>query len=391
MTFSADTVVSELSPIEDVIEDARNGRMFILVDAEDRENEGDLVIPAQMATPDAINFMAKHGRGLICLSLTAERVEHLRLPLMSTHNKGRHQTAFTVSIEAKDGVSTGISAHDRARTIAVAIDPTKGPADIVTPGHVFPLLARDGGVLVRAGHTEAAVDISRLAGLYPAGVICEIMKDDGTMARLPDLIEFARHHNLKVGTIEDLIRYRRRYDHFLECTHRTDFSTAHAGDWDLRLYTNKLEYAEHIALVKGDISGPTPALVRMHSVDVFDDVLGGRGKGSGILARSMKLIDEVGRGVVVLIRDTKATRVSELLNKRLKPPAPQTEESEGLEPRLLEYGVGAQILIDLGVRNMILLSNTPRKIVGLEGYGLHVVEHVRIPPMNLVFSNGGAA
>ncbi len=378
-----------LSPIEDVIDDARNGRMFILVDAEDRENEGDLVIPAQMATPEAINFMAKYGRGLICLSMQRERVEQLGLPLMSSNNQTRHETAFTVSIEAKEGVSTGISAHDRARTISVAIDPTKGPEHIATPGHVFPLLARDGGVLVRAGHTEAAVDISRLAGLYPAGVICEIMKDDGSMARLPDLIPFAREHNLKVGTIEDLIRYRRRYDNFLECTHETAFQTVHAGDWTLRVYTNKLEQAEHIALVKGDISGNAPVLVRMHSVNVFDDVLGGMGRGSGILARSMKLIDEVGRGVVVLIRDTKANRVSELLKAREG--IVQKDETDADGPRLREYGVGAQILIDLGVGNMILLSNTPRKIVGLEGYGLHVIDHVAIPSMRLVMSNGSEA
>ncbi|MGF1457120.1 MAG: 3,4-dihydroxy-2-butanone-4-phosphate synthase [Alphaproteobacteria bacterium] len=389
MTISPSAQAAGLSPIEDVIEDARNGRMFVLVDAEDRENEGDLVIPAQMATPEAINFMAKYGRGLICLSMPRTRVEQLGLQLMSSNNQTRHQTAFTVSIEAKHGVSTGISAHDRARTISVAIDPTRGPEDIATPGHVFPLLARDGGVLVRAGHTEAAVDIARLAGLYPAGVICEIMKDDGTMARLPDLIPFAREHSLKVGTIEDLIRYRRRYDNFLDCTHETVFQSVHAGDWTLRLYTNTLDDAEHIALVKGDISGTAPVLVRMHSVNVFDDVLGGMGRGSGILARSMKLIDEVGRGVVVLIRDTKVARVSELLKAREGLGKPEAGDTDGA--RLREYGVGAQILLDLGVGNMILLSNTPRKIVGLEGYGLHVVDHVAIPSMRLVFANGSKA
>ncbi len=389
MTVSTDSDLAYLSPIEDVIEDARNGRMFVLVDAEDRENEGDLVIPAQMATPEVINFMAKHGRGLICLSLTRERVEQLGLPLMSSNNQTRHQTAFTVSIEAKDGVSTGISAHDRARTIAVAIDPTKGTDDIATPGHVFPLLARDGGVLVRAGHTEAAVDIARLAGLYPSGVICEVMKDDGTMARLPDLVSFARTHNLKVGTIEDLIRYRRRYDHFLSCTQETPFDTVHSGSWQLKLFANQLDNAEHLALVKGDITTGEPVLVRMHAINVFDDVLGGVGKGSGVLARSMKLIDEVGRGVVVLIRETKLKRVSELLKQRLGETLPVEEEGE--EPRLREYGVGAQILMDLGVRSMILLSNTPRKIVGLEGYGLHVIDHVGIPAMSLVVSQGRGA
>src|SRR5579862_661717 len=253
-----------LSSIEELIEDARNGRMFILVDAEDRENEGDLVIPAQMCTPQAVNFMAKYGRGLICLALTAERADALRIPMMTQANGTPNQTAFTVSIEAKEGISTGISAHDRAHTISVAIDSTKGPDDIVSPGHVFPLIARHGGTLVRAGHTEAAVDIPRLAGLYPAGVICEIMNDDGTMARMPDLIQFSQLHGLKIGTIADLIAYRRRYDHFVKRTVESEFQSHFGGVWRMFVYVNTIEYAEHIALVKGDISTPEPVMVRMH-------------------------------------------------------------------------------------------------------------------------------
>src|SRR5271170_4060801 len=262
-----------LSSIEDLIEEARNGRMFILVDAEDRENEGDLVIPAQMCTPQAVNFMAKYGRGLICLALTSERASALQIPMMTQFNGTPNQTAFTVSIEAKEGISTGISAHDRAHTISVAIDPTKGPADIVMPGHVFPLVARHGGTLVRAGHTEAAVDIARLAGLNPAGVICEIMNDDGTMARLPDLVQFSQLHGLKIGTISDLIAYRRRYDHFVKRTIEAPFESHNGGSWKMFVYVNSLEYAEHIALVKGDITTPEPVLVRMHAVNVFSDIL----------------------------------------------------------------------------------------------------------------------
>ena len=266
-----------LSSIEEVIEDARNGKMFILVDAEDRENEGDLVIPAQMCTPEAVNFMAKYGRGLVCLTLTGDRARQLNLQFMSSNNQSRNQTAFTVSIEAREGISTGISAHDRAHTVSVAIDPTKGQNDIVSPGHVFPLVAKDGGVLVRAGHTEAAVDIARLAGLYPAGVICEIMNDDGTMARLPDLVQFAQLHGLKIATIADLIAYRRRYDHFIHRAIETELESNYGGEFKMMVYLNTVEYAEHIALVKGDISTPEPVLVRMHATNVFDDILGASG------------------------------------------------------------------------------------------------------------------
>ncbi len=356
-----------LSPIEDVIEDARNGKMFILVDAEERENEGDLVIPAQMCTPEAVNFMAKYGRGLICLSLTGDRAKQLNLQLMSSTNQSRHQTAFTVSIEAREGISTGISAHDSAHTVSVAIAPTKGATDIVSPGHVFPLVARDGGVLVRAGHTEAAVDIARLAGLYPAGVICEIMNDDGTMARLPDLVQFAQLHGLKIATIADLIAYRRRYDNFIHRAIETELDSAYGGEFKMMVYLNTVEYAEHIALVKGDISGPEPVLVRVHAMNVFDDILGATGPRSDILKESMRIISEEGRGVIVLIRDTTATVVSDMLLRKGE------GGEQGMPRRLREYGVGAQILLDLGIHDMVLLSDTDRSIVGLEGYGLKVV------------------
>jgi 3,4-dihydroxy 2-butanone 4-phosphate synthase/GTP cyclohydrolase II len=357
-----------LSPIEEVIEDARNGKMFVLVDAEDRENEGDLVIPAQMCTPEAVNFMAKYGRGLICLSLNADRAKELNLQLMSSHNQSRHQTAFTVSIEAREGISTGISAHDRAHTVSVAIDPTKSAQDIVSPGHVFPLVAKDGGVLVRAGHTEAAVDIARLAGLYPGGVICEIMNDDGTMARLPDLVNFAQLHGLKIATIADLIAYRRRYDNFIRRAIESELTSEFGGDFKMMVYQNTVEYAEHIALVKGDISTPEPVLVRVHAVNIFDDVLGASGPRSSVLKDSMRIIGEEGRGVVVLIRDTTSTVISD----RLLHKGEGESEDQGMPRRLREYGVGAQILLDLGIHEMELLSDTDRSLVGLEGYGLRI-------------------
>ncbi len=356
-----------VSPMDDIIEDARNGRMFVLVDEENREDEGDLVIPAQMATPDAINFMAKHGRGLICLALTKERVDNLGLPLMARKNETRHETAFTVSIEAREGVTTGISAPDRARTIAVAIDPSSTERDIVTPGHVFPLVAREGGVLVRAGHTEAAVDIARMSGLNPSGVICEIMNDDGTMARRDDLIAFAQRHGLKIATIADLIQYRRRKEKIVERRAESTLRSHHGGDFQLLVYSNKIAYAEHIALVKGDLSKPGPVLVRMHALNVLDDVLGDLKDGrAGQLQASMRMIAEEGRGVVVLIREPVATLVSDVVRAR--------EGGQAGAGVLRDYGVGAQILVDLGIRDMVLLSNTKgRTIVGLEGYGLRVV------------------
>lgn len=349
-----------ISPIEHIIEDARNGRMFVLVDHEDRENEGDLVVPAQMATPEAINFMARYGRGLICLTLTSERVEALGLKLMSTYNSSRHETAFTISIEAREGVTTGISAHDRARTVAVAIDTSKTAADIATPGHVFPLRARDGGVLVRAGHTEAAVDISRLAGLNPSGVICEIMNDDGSMARLPDLISFAEEHRLKIGTISDLIAYRRRHDNLVRVKGQQVIHSEFGGEWHMRIFNDETQGAEHIALVKGDISGPEPVLVRMHSLDPMLDMVGTGTVGRAFeFSESMKIIAEEGRGVLVLLRD---------LHMKI------SATDDGSPQTLRQYGVGAQILSSLGLSKLILLTNSPEpKIVGLEAYGLEIL------------------
>ncbi len=362
-----------LSSIEEIIEDARNGRMVVLVDDEDRENEGDLVIPAQMATPQAITFMARFGRGLICLALPHERVSKLGLPLMSQNNLSRHQTAFTVSIEAREGIATGISASDRARTIAVAIDPSKGRDDITSPGHVFPLVARDGGVLVRAGHTEAAVDIARLAGLNPSGVICEIMNDDGTMARLPDLVSFCQHHGLKIATIADLINYRRRKERIVERQVETTLQSTHGGEFKMYVYRNRVAYAEHVALVKGDLSQPGPVLVRMHALNLLTDVLGERTPGRGHeLHSAMRLVANEGRGVIVLIREPTPTSLSDRVRIRNGERTPGGGE-------LRDYGVGAQILLDLGVKEMVLLSNTPRTIVGLEGYGLKVVERRAVP------------
>ena len=351
-----------LSPTEELIEEARRGRMFILVDDEDRENEGDLVIPAQFATPDAINFMARHARGLICLAMTRARVESLGLPLMSQSNGTRHQTAFTVSIEAREGVSTGISAADRARTVAVAINPEMGRRDIVTPGHVFPLAAREGGVLVRAGHTEASVDFARLAGLNPAGVICEIMNDDGTMARLPDLVAFAQHHGLKLGTVADLIAYRRRTERLVKRVEENVLEDAPGGPWKIIVYANTIEYGEHIALVKGEPDRNGPALVRMHAVNMLADTLSRQGPAE--LHAAMEEIGRAGHGVVVLLREMKPTALSE-----------RVRAGQGrAAPELRDYGIGAQILTDLGVKEMVLLSNHPRPIVGLEGYGLTVVD-----------------
>ncbi|TWA81303.1 3,4-dihydroxy 2-butanone 4-phosphate synthase/GTP cyclohydrolase II [Azospirillum brasilense] len=362
-----------LSRPEEIIEEARQGKMFILVDDEDRENEGDLVIPAQCATPEAVNFMAKYGRGLICLAMDQNHIERLRLPLMAQQNGTRHQTAFTVSIEAREGVTTGISAADRARTIQVAIDPTAGPDAIVTPGHVFPLLARDGGVLVRAGHTEASVDIARMAGMTAAGVICEIMNDDGTMARLPDLVKFAQFHGLKVGTIADLIAYRRRTETIVEQKLAATLDSRFGGRFQMYVYVNKVAYAEHIALVRGDISGDEPVLVRMHALSVLDDVLGDKSAArDGELQASMEMIAREGRGVIVLLREPMANSLTESVLARL-------EGHDNPTPALRDYGVGAQILLDLGVRDMVLLSNRKKSIIGLEGYGLTVLGHRPIP------------
>jgi 3,4-dihydroxy 2-butanone 4-phosphate synthase / GTP cyclohydrolase II len=358
-----------LSSAEELIEEARNGRMFILADDEDRENEGDLVIPAQFATPAAVNFMARYARGLICLALTQHRVEQLGLPLMSQSNGSRHSTAFTISIEARDGVTTGISAHDRAHTIAVAINPEASRHDIVTPGHVFPLMAREGGSLVRAGHTEAAVDIARMAGLNPAGVICEIMNDDGSMARLPELVAIAQHHNLKVGTVADLIAYRRRTERLVRRVQEGVLPHAIGGDWKLIVYANTVEYAEHLVLVKGDLSGPEPVLVRMHQVDLLEDILGG--KDSSSLHGAMRMIAEAGRGAVVMIREVRPAALSARVARLAEPGHAPSE--------LRDYGIGAQVLLDLGLKDLVLLSNRHPTIIGIEGYGLNVVEHRCIP------------
>lgn len=364
----------KLSPIEDIIEDARNGRMFVLVDDEDRENEGDLVIPAQMATPQAVNFMATHGRGLICLTLTRARVNELELPHQIQKNVVHHATAFTVSIEACEGVTTGISASDRAHTISVAINPTKGKLDIATPGHVFPLEARDGGVLVRAGHTEAAVDISRLAGLNPSGVICEIMNDDGSMSRLPDLIPFAEKHSLKIATIADLIAYRLKHDHVVEKLSSMPFESIHGGTFDMTIYRSELDGTEHVALTKGDVADGKPVLVRMHAMCILDDVLGdATSSKAGILQRSLKVIAQEGRGAVVLIRHPRA----DALSFKTEPDREKSEDGKSQELR--NYGVGAQILLELGIKEMTLLSNVQHTIIGLEGYGLTVCGQQPIP------------
>ena len=361
-----------ISSTDEILEDLRNGRMVVLVDAEDRENEGDLVVAAQMATPDTINFMAKNGRGLICLTLTEQRGEQLRLEAMSRHNKARMRTAFTVSIEAREGIATGISAADRARTIATAIDPTKDHDDIVSPGHVFPLIAREGGVLVRAGHTEASIDLCRMAGLTPSGVICEIMNDDGSMARMPDLVPFAQRHGLKIGTIEDLIKHRLRHDRIVKPVAKAAVDSAFGGAFTMHVYETTVDPVEHLALVKGDLSAPGPIPVRVHAVSLAGDMLGippemGR---DTLLKRAMEMIAKEERGVVVLIRDLQPKAMSQWLTERNNPAAP----SKSGERRQIETGIGSQILRDLGVRQMTLLSNSPASVyVGLEGYGLEIV------------------
>ena len=359
-----------LVPSEQIIDEARNGRMFILVDDEDRENEGDLVIPAQMATPDAINFMATHGRGLICLALATDRVETLGLQPMSRNNRSRMETAFTTSIEAREGVTTGISAGDRARTIAVAIDATKTADDIVSPGHVFPLVAREGGVLVRAGHTEASVDISRLAGLNPSSVICEIMAEDGSMARLDGLMQFARKHGLKIGTIRDLIAYRRKHDHLIEKRAEARFTSRWGEDWTAISFWNKATRDETMALVKGHIDPDRPTLVRMHALSLFDDIFANESPRSGLLEGAMRIIGEEGSGVVVLINRPSPGHASNAI-ARLTQPEPLDDSQ--LPPEQRDYGVGAQILAELGVRDMVLLTNTAHSLVGLDGYDLSIV------------------
>ncbi len=364
--LSANDESPVLVPIEEIIEEARNGRMYVLVDDEDRENEGDLVIPAQMATPTAINFMATHGRGLICLALTRERTEQLGLELMSRDNRGRHETAFTKSIEAREGVTTGISAADRARTISVAIDGTKGQDDIVSPGHVFPLMAREGGVLVRAGHTEASVDISRLAGLNPSGVICEIMNDDGTMARMDDLLRFARLHDLKIGTIRDLIAYRRQHDRLIKIIDERTFDSKWGGEWKAITFFNKATREETLALLKGKIDPEKPTLVRMHSVSLFTDTLGEQSHRTGYLEYAMNEIAKEGAGLIIVINHRMPG------DPHYRPMGGRHVDQDLADQR--DYGAGAQVLSELGVHEMVLLTNTHHSLVALEGYGLTVVD-----------------
>jgi len=356
-----------ISSIEDIIEEARQGRPFIIVDAEDRENEGDVVIPAQFATPAQINFMAMHARGLICVAITRERAEALQLPPMVSRNGTRHGTAFTVSIEAREGVTTGISAHDRAHTVAVAIDPDKTAADLTSPGHVFPLVARDGGVLVRAGHTEAAVDIARLAGLIPAGVICEVMNDDGTMARLPELSVFAAKHNLKIGTITDLIQYRRRTERTVKRVVEVPFESEHGHAFRMVLYRNLIDGCEHAALVHGRISNGVPTLVRVHPIDLATDLFRHAGPRARLIPDALRMIGEHdGPGVIVFLRDSRTS-----WSQRYRDGLPERSPTLSLR----EYGIGAQILKDLGVGEMVVLSSSPVRMAALEGFGLSVTEY----------------
>lgn len=360
---------SVLSPIEEIVGELENGRMVILVDAEDRENEGDLIIPAQMATPDVINFMAKYGRGLVCLSLTQARATELKLDYMVRHNGSRNRTAFTASIEAREGISTGISAFDRARTIATAINPTKGADDIVSPGHVFPLIAREGGVLVRAGHTEASVDLAKLAGLTPAAVICEVMNEDGTMARMADLARFAKTHGLKIGSIEDLIAYRLKNERIVKRIAKTPVDTS-AGAFDLYVYETTVEPGEHLALVKGDVAKGGPVLVRVHAVNILTDLVGVDAHADSAIGQAIRAVEADGRGVVVLIRDPRPKSVSDWVTRRNTPGAPA---DSGKERRQVEIGIGSQILADLGVKDMLLMTSSPQHVyVGLDAFGLRV-------------------
>ena len=365
-----------LSTIEEVIADAKAGKLFILVDDEDRENEGDLCVIGEYATADAINFMAKYGRGLICLALTRIRTEQLGLTMMERRNESRHETAFTISIEAREGVTTGISAADRALTIKTAIDPNCGERDITTPGHIFPLIARDGGTLVRAGHTEAVVDIARACGSdHPSGVICEIMKDDGEMARLPDLIGFAKEHDLKIASIADLIAWRRRNESLVQRTVESAITTRIGGDWRMVIYANTVSNIEHIALVKGDISAGDPILVRMHALDLMADLLGAvsEKRAGDELATAMAAIAKAGCGVIVVLRESIASSLSSMVSQKLN----MTSDTSGNRD-LRDYGVGAQILTDLGIRKMILLSDTRPNVVSLEGYDLEITDWQRI-------------
>ena len=374
----------KFNTMEEGIADIRSGKMVILVDDEDRENEGDLTMAAEAVTPEAINFMAKYGRGLICLSLTPERVETLQLPMMTTDNTSQFGTAFTISIEARKGVTTGISAADRATTIRTAIDPAKGAEDLARPGHVFPLRARPGGVLQRAGQTEGSVDLARLAGLYPAGVICEVMNDDGTMARVPELTEFARKFQLKIITVKDLIAYRVKKESLVRRVAVTKLPTSYGSDFTAILYANDIDRLNHIALVKGDIQPDDEVLVRVHSECLTGDVFGSLRCDCGEqLHHAMEIIDKEGKGVLLYMRqEGRGIGIEGKLKAyELQDKGKDTVEANlalGYKADLRDYGVGAQILRDIGVRKMRLLTNNPKKIIGLEGYGLDVVARVPI-------------
>jgi len=364
-----------LSNIDEIISDAKQGKMFILVDDEGRENEGDLVIPAQMADSKTVNFMAMYGRGLICLALDRKRVEELDLPLMAQNNKSRHQTAFTVSIEAREGITTGISAADRAKTIADAINPNKTKYDIVSPGHIFPLVAREGGVLARAGHTEASVDIAKLAGLNPSGVICEIMNEDGTMARLPDLIKFAEKHSLKIATIADLIKYRRVNEKLVEKISETQLEISSYGHFTAHIYKSKIDNSEHIALIKGDIKGKKNIPVRMHQLDFMSDILEVKNSPkNGVLASSFQVINNAGQGAIVILAKTSKQFITNSLDKLFS----NKNKEKVSDNTIRDYGVGAQILIDLGINDMQLITNTGKHIIALDGYDIKINNFINV-------------
>ena len=353
---------SFFSPIEEILKDLAKGKMVVIVDDENRENEGDLVFAAESVTHKKINFMAKYARGLICLALNKKRSNKLKLKLMSESNLSRHKTAFTVSIEAKKGVTTGISASDRAQTIKVAVAPESKPSDIVSPGHIFPLVAKEGGVLVRAGHTEAAVDLTRLSGLDANGVICEIMNDDGSMARLNDLKKFCKTHKLKMSSIKDLIEYRGRKEKFIKCVNKQKVYLNAIGNFNLHVYVNLLDGTQHIVLIKGKIEKNNDVLVRMHTFNIFNDFLGINNSKDKDLNKSLRIVEEKGKGVIVILRNPKKELV-------------KYENSTKINKKnyiLKEYGIGAQILLDIGVKNIILLTNTDKSIIGIDGFGLTI-------------------